>query len=365
MKEKIFLGILIIILSAVSLSAEGPEDEKDEEEQSSIYFLFHPIGFIDCMAEFEYTGIPLLEGTETVFGLNLTGGWVSRNYFLDISDAYILPGTSGFNSEDAEFKKIYLDWQLGIRQGFFWNERIGENLLEGFIYYNGCYEYNINDPQRPQQYFFNYSGSAEADGQFQTSVEFGGAYNDVSINDHSVKEGIEALLQLDCGPDFLNRSADYYHLNTEIKVYIPIIDIEPERGFNLFNIYLAERFKLGYANGDYVPVNVRYDNRADIRGVERERFNTKFTVTNNLELRINFPALFLPALMPGFLVYFDSAFYFEEAGYQGFLISTGAGLYLDIFGFFQVGVRLDYLINDFKMDGKKLTFPGLMFQFQF
>lgn len=356
LKKLLFLFLLIILFSGVLLAAE-------EESSSAFNYSVFPTDFWSGKIFFGYTGFSFIEGQETSLETEFRGGWLTQYSYYSGSFLNRLEPVEGFDYTDAEFKTGYLQGLFGIRQGFVRNKRNDKNLIEGFLYYKGRWETHENsDDNSP--WFMQLTDNPENDGIFQQSLVIGSAYNDVVRSTHAVKDGFDAGIVFDYAPSFINDPADYYTVVLEAAGYLPILDLNPGEKMNLFSIYLADRVKLAYTDGDYRPYNIRQENAASIRGIEEERLDSKLTIVNNFELRYNLPALFIPDLMFGLLTYFDAGYYYEDASYNGTVFSAGAGLYLDLFGAFQGGIRYDYLLKETRMD-ESLSSINMMLTFYF
>jgi hypothetical protein len=103
--------------------------------------------------------------------------------------------------------------------------------------------------------------------------------------------------------------------------------------------------------------------------VDEGSLDGNFKAVNNLEVRLLGPALFLPAIVPGLVAYFDAGC-FGSAGSPGsdawgFVASTGAGVFVDVFGFAQLTGYLHYRLVGENADGSALTPFAIDFTLKF
>jgi len=133
-------------------------------------------------------------------------------------------------------------------------------------------------------------------------------------------------------------------------------------------VYAGDFAAVDWVTGDPVPLNVRqsFGGRSPrtglgdaVRGVDSGSLDGDFKAVNNLEVRVLGPALFLPDIVPGLVVYLDAGI-FGSAGAPGpdawgFVASTGAGVFVDLFGFAQLTGYLHYRLVGENADGSALT----------
>lgn len=341
--KKVFFGLLFIFISGMIFA---------EKTASSFHFSGFPTDLWAGKISAGYTGLSLIEGEETSFETILSGGWLTRHSYYSGSFLNRETSTPSFNYETALFKMGFVQDLLGIRQGFIRNGRNSKNLIEGFIYYRGRWETHVK-PEGTNPSFFSLSDNPEKDGIFVNAAVVGLAYNDVVRNGHGVKNGLDGKISVEYAPDFINSTADYYSIVFEGMGYLPLYDSQPRKDMNLFSLYLADRIRVAHNGGGYRTFTVRREDALQLRGIERERQDSRFTAVNNLDLRMNLPSLFIPDLKFGILGFFDSGYYYEDTSYNGTYFSTGAALYLDIFGAFQGGIRYNYLLSGERMNTKK------------
>jgi hypothetical protein len=106
-----------------------------------------------------------------------------------------------------------------------------------------------------------------------------------------------------------------------------------------------------------------------VRGVDAGSLDVNFKVVNNLEVRLVGPALFLPTIVPGLVAYLDAGCFGgvgEPAPVEwGFVASTGAGVFVDLFGFAQLTGYVHYRLVGGNADGSALTPFAIDFTLKF
>ena len=353
------LLIIMLLLAAVGFNLSAEENSTGQQISLSVF----PTDIWAAKLSVEYTGLSLIPGQKTSLETIITGGWLKQDsYYTGSYDNRLVP-VSLFDYTNAMFKTGFIQDIIGIRQGFIANSRNGKNLLEAFLYYKGRWEGHYTSGGN-SPWFMNLTDNPEQESVFQSSIIAGTAYNGRFRNHHGVLDGLNADLRSEYAPGGMNTAADYYCLTGEVQGYLPLFDLNPESRMNTFSIYLADRIRAAYTDGSYRTYSIRLENAAEVRGIEKVRMDSKFTAVNNFEIRFNLPSLFIPDIKPGLLTYFDAGYYYEDSSYSGTVLSTGAGLYVDLFGAFQGGIRYNYLVNGEKMD-TRLSSINMMFTFYF
>jgi hypothetical protein len=310
-----------------------------------------------------YTGLELLEGRQTTLWLYAGGGWEKKPFYrladgtmvgdyLDLttgslSTAPILTDPAA----DPFYHRAEGKWQLGIVQGFVAAPEDRPDLVVGFLFYRGRYDAHFIDPgtliAADTSAWYDFP---DQDGIFQNSLLVGGAYQGIVRNVHTVKSGIEAEASVEWGPF---SPSDFLRLNATARFFLPIWDAAPDRDRNLFSVYAGDFVSVDWVTGDAVPLNVRQSFGGQsprtglggaVRGVDSGSLDGYFKTVNNLEVRVLGPALFIPAIVPGLVAYVDAGI-FGSAGSPGpaawgFVATTGAGVFVDFFGFAQITVYL-------------------------
>jgi len=102
-----------------------------------------------------------------------------------------------------------------------------------------------------------------------------------------------------------------------------------------------------------------------VRGVDSGSLDVNLKLVNNLELRVNLPAIVLPDLVPGVVVHWDAGYFAqvgESAGHvSGFVTTVGAGLYFNLFDLAHLAAYTHYRLDAVNADGS----PWVPFDLQF
>ena len=190
---------------------------------------------------------------------------------------------------------------------------------------------------------------------------------------HKSRSGVAAELSAEWGPGFffntLIGDSDFLRFNLGVRAFLPLFDVAPDRPVNLFCGYLADFFAVDYAVGFAAPVplairqtfggrNPQTGLGYAVRGVSWADYDTNLKAVNNLELRLELPALYIPDLVPGIIVFLDAGFYDQvgEAGIpaptpMGIIASTGIGISLDVLDLVTGAGYVDYRIDSENPNG--------------
>ena len=320
-----------------------------------------------------YRGLALIPEADTTIWAYAGGGYEWLSYYREPSGALVAPGALG--GRDPSFVRIEGAWRLGVEQGFAWNERTKRNLVEAFAFYRG--RYDLNESQ-PGQLLYDATIPDQA-GILLHTAQVGFAYDDLLFETkHKTRSGMAAELSAEWGPG----SLDYLRFNWTFRWFLPLYDVAPDRPVNLLSMYLGELYSVDYAMGlsSSVPLFIRQTfggrNQATglggaMRGVDSGSLDTNLKAVNNLEVRANLPALFLPDLVPGIVVFWDLGYYNQmgETGIavpgSGFVRSTGAGVYLDLLDIATVAAYVDYRLDAVNAGGSPWTLGAIEFGLHF
>jgi hypothetical protein len=329
-----------------------------------------------------FTGLELLEGRHTTIWLWGGGGWEKKTLYRladgTIVGDYFDLATGSLSSapaladpdEDPFFQRAEGKWQLGIVQGFVAAPDDRPDLLVGFLYYRGQYDVHLDQGallSAVPTYAF-----PDQDGILQHSLIAGAAWQAVIRNAHTVKSGLEAEASAEWGPF---APSDFVRLNATARYFLPLYDAAPSRDRNLFSVYAGDFLSVDWAIGDAVPLNIRQSFGGQkprtglgyaVRGVDTGSLDGDFKAVNNLEVRVLGPALALwgrkDAAVPGLVAYVDAGI-FGSAGSPGgeawgFVASTGAGVFVDLFNFAQLTLYLHYRMVGLNANGSPWSFPS-------
>ena len=374
MKRVSFAVLIIVILFAAGAAAyaEGGRSPLVFDVGLRLWGLDLGVG---------YRGLALLDGVDTTFWAYGGGAWEKMTYYR-VAETII---SGAYTGGDPVFHRADANWQLGIGQGFLWNDRIDANRLEAFLFYRGRYNSNLTEAGD----LILGSGLPDSAGMLLNTFFIGLAYDDVLFDKaHKMKSGISAEISAEYGPGFMFNAvfgnADFVRLNLTGRWFCPLYDAVPDRRGNLFSMYIAEFAAADWAvglNGAPVPYVVRrsFGGRDAprtglgyaVRGVDSGSLDTNLKLVNNLELRMNLPAIVLPDIVPGFLVHWDAG-YFSQVGessiaspLSGFVSTIGAGLYVNLFDLATLAAYVHYRLDGKNADGSALVPFDLQFGLHF
>jgi hypothetical protein len=328
-----------------------------------------------------YRGARLLPGVDTTIWTYLGGGYEWLTYYRDPSGELVSPGSLGaggaLSGYQPVFGRIEGAWAFGIDQGLAWNPRTGTNLVEAFLFYRG----RLDSNQIAQGELLYASSLPDRAGVFLNTILSGFGFNDVlNDNRHKVRSGLSAELSAEWGPRFffntLVGDSDFLRLNATLRWFLPLFDLAPDRPVNLLSVYLGEFASLDYsvAFGAPVPLYIRqtFGGRyaqqpiglgLQVRGVDPGAYDTNLKAVNNLELRFNLPAIVLPDMVPGAVLYWDIGCY-DQVGESGVLsppawgivTTTGIGVTLDFLDLATGAAYLTWRLDAPNADGTVLGF---------
>lgn len=307
---------------------------------------------------------PAVSEVETSIIGGLSAAYETLGYYRTPDGSLFTAGDAGFTAADASYSRFDLLWQVGIQQGILPRTDLPEDQAVAFAFYRGRYDL----PSRNDQQLYFSSGLPEVDGGLLGTVHAGLAYSNVTESDATAtKSGLQAEFVLGWGPSFLHNqvlgSADFTRTTLSGRGFIPLIERTPDGERNGFSSYLAMFAAVDWATGPDVPMAVRSSigtrserpgTGGSVRGYESGRFDATLKAVGNIEIRANLPSIVLtpklPVLIPGFLIYTDAGYYNDLAGFSptadeqsGALVSSGAGVYLDVRGIAQIIFYTNYL----------------------
>lgn len=372
---RLFLLFILFTTILSGLSAEESSDSSDWKfSVAGLRVLWFGVTPTGGDATLTYSGIELMEDLNTYLFFKFGGGYEEKVYY-HTADGSVLYDTYGL---DKEYKRraTNFQWEAALYQGLTWNERTDDNLLEAFLYYRGRFDdYNYNAPAYDSivPYLFDpASPFTDQEGLFGTSLMAGVCWKDLTEDSHQVQKGIYGEVSAEYGPRWLANAlfgdTDYWRLNLQAKAFLPLFDLDETSEKNIFSIYLGDYLSVDYSGGESVPVYViqtfggkglRKGLGGSVRGYDKYAWDTRFKAVNNLELRVNGPALGHPKLIPTLFGYFDAGYF---AGYQtapgvfttdaGFLCSAGAGIAINAFGIEHVRLSFDFPLIGERRDRK-------------
>jgi hypothetical protein len=301
-----------------------------------------------------YSGLTLFSGQDTKIVLGLSGAYESDSFYRKPSGRpYTPPEPDLFlQSGDAGYKKASATITSGIRQSFFFDRR-----LSAFLLYRSYLDINT-----PSKALIFSSDLADKDGIWQNSFTSGLIFSDIDSDvAHGTKKGLSAEVSVEAAPEFLGNSiygrASYGRVNFKLITHGVLFDLAPGSPRNLLSLVLSGRTAVDLLWGGYIPVNALtsiggyYRSSAlggVVRGVQSGRYDGPLKITQNVDLRLNLPSVWL--IVPAVAVYGDIGISDDPRpqrvdGARQLHTSTGAGFFLGISGF-DMGVSIDYHITE-------------------
>jgi hypothetical protein len=339
MKMRLPLIVLFLVLS-VSLFAEDPAASSESKGRDP--FLFNlGLRLIGADVSIGWRGLTQEPNPDTIIWAIVGGGYEWPNYFRTSANQLYTGG--GVNNPET-YTRIGGRVDLGLAQGFVWNENLKFNRFEAFGFIRTRLDYVSDDPAKNELILA--SGQPDAAGLFQASFLAGVSYKDLDKTDAHLKlSGLYAEASVEWGPQFLFNDlygrADFVRLNVTARGFLPLFDIDPQAELNILSGYAGAFFSVDWCGGASVPANIqqtfggrdgRFGLGGAVRGYEDARFDGRFKAVLNLEFRLNlWQFKIIDTFTPGVFAFFDSGYfnfiYYPE---DGFLFSTGAGVFLNV-----------------------------------
>lgn len=379
------LMLVFLVLMAPVLSLAADSGESADQERSALV-VDPDLKLWGLELHLGYRGLRLVPGVDTVFWLIAGAANEGMSYYRLPSGEIYRGGVSSVDPEtDPESRKWYYGWGAGISQGVLWNEETDSNLLELFLFYRARLDNHLadGDPETDQLLFR--SSIPDRDGLLQNAFLTGFSYNGV-VQDttHKIRRGVYGELSAEWGPSSLQSASagetGYLRFNATVKGFVPLYVAAPDRDRNLFSLYAGSFLSADYFIGDAVPLNIRQSFGGlsprtglggAVRGVDSGAFDSRFKAVCNLDLRATLPAIVHPDIVPGIVTYFDTGYYHEGGETEGpvspsgFIHTTGAGLYIDLFNFATLALYAHYYLNGENADGENLVLGELAFGLRF
>lgn len=370
-KRNYLLLSLCFLLSSLSVFSE---------EKRGDWIVSPIIQFYGLHMDIGYRGAEFIEGRDTIIWFGAGGYYLNQSFFrYPDGSLYYIPDGGIDADNDPHFWIFRGDWNVGLTQGFVWNDRINKNLIEGFIHYRGKFDKHFRNSEYDQLLFQSRTVS-DKEGILQNSILLGAALNDVSTSPITkVKKGVYSEVSFEWGPSFflnnLYGEADFFKLNGSIRGFLPIFELEPKNGLNLLSLYGGAFLLFDYTGGSRIPLNEGQSfgglaPRAGLGGAVRGVFDAAYAAplkgVFNIEARLNLPALFIKDIVPVLRVVFDSGYYNELDGvHQGLLFTTGGQFGINFFDFVVPSIGFFYFINGENVDRSRFMIFDLAFGFHF
>jgi len=316
----------------------------------------------------------------TTLWVHVGGGYEGMHYYRQSEELI----TAAFTGLEPSYDRAEAKWQLGIVQALIPDIEGGSNFLEAHVFYRGRYDRHIFDAST----LLDSSGAPDRDGIFQNSLFVALDLNDLHTDPHKVRSGYSAEVSAEWGPGFLFNSvfgsADFLRLNATARGFLPLFDIAAGFPLNLVSAYIGDFVSVDYALGigAPVPINVRQSFGGisprtglggAVRGLDTGSLDTSLKIVNNFDFRVNLPAIFLPNLVPGMVVYWDMGWYSQvgegslstPAPPSGFVSTIGAGLFINVLDIATLVGYTHYRLVGVNANGSAFTPFTIEFGLQF
>jgi hypothetical protein len=352
MKVSIRIIALVVLISVPVMGYAEPQ----------LAFSVAPSDFWAAQFQVGVEGLGAFPGLNTLVFVGGEAAYNGINYYRRPDGSPFLSGDGDFDADLISTNRFRGNWNLGIQQGILPPSREERDLLRIALKYEGYYFTTTGDVTGT---YLAAADRPETAGFINNALHLELDFDDSIRDGHYVANGMDARGEIEYAPGFMNDYSDYIHASAAIRTYLPVYDASPEEPMNRFSIYLANRTRVRYLTGAYVPVEEGYSNGISVRSIENERFDAPFVASSSLDLRFALPALFIPEIMPGVLLFTDLGYYYEDSEYNGLIISHGGAIYLNLFNYLQVGARMSLLSLGSKMDESIFTPVELMVFYAF
>ena len=325
---------------------------------------------------------PTIEGVETSITGLLSGAYQSSGYYRSPDGSYVVPADVIANGRILNYSLLDFTWELGIRQGIVPRTDALADAASVFFFYRGNYRYPFADDDA----LFFQSDLSDTVGSLRGSFVSGVAYNRVTQNTVTrVRNGVQAEIALEWGPSFLHNQivgiADYGRWSARAAGFLPLYALEPVRDRNRLSVYAAGFAAVDWATGPAIPETIRASiggrqvrpgTGGSVRGYGSGRFDATFKSVVNAELRVGLPAIALPVIVPGLVIYTDAGYYVDgaarspiESENQGLLLSSGIGASIDLFDAATLVFYTNYLWTERGNTGERWVPFAMGFGFHF
>jgi hypothetical protein len=359
-KAVIFIYLILILGINVSLQAQEPAENP---------LLFDPgLRIYGADLGVGFRGFHIFPGLDTILWVYVGSGYENIGYFRTPDGRPYDGEEAGYDPEISPYYwRVNARFDMGIAQGITWNKAINRNGLEVFVFYRLRFDLNLQNENTDADQLLFLSSKGDREGLLENSLFGGLSWNNVDTsNPHRLKSGFYAEASAEWGPEFMLNNiygiADFLRFNFTARGFVPIWDLNPASPANILSMYAGINFSFDYVVGNDIPLNVfnTFGGRKStpglgsaLRGYEDFRFDAPLKAVLNIELRTNLPAISLPNLIPGVVVYFDTGYYdFMDFDEQGILCSTGVGVFLNILDITSITVYTHFPL------GKELVAGG-------
>lgn len=382
MKRKLFCLLLVALFSCLSVFASGFHFVfGDAVQHPEIVWGFLP-AYIN--AGLGYDGFSLMSENTTDIQFLAGAGFSQRKLWQNPVDGSVI-------RENPLIYDVWdFDWSVRFLQGF-WNNPLNESkdLVTITLAYNGQFEMAKDsiasgktrdnggeNPVLTMDQFF--AGANRVDNNIYPEINGDGkflgtqlaTYIKINAMEDTIHEnnGFIGKLNLLWGPKALNSSldgfSDYFSLRADAIGAYTLYNYE-NGGKSWFSIVLADRMNFSFVTGDAIPAFIQGPESLGrkVRGFNTYTYNTKYTVVNNLDLRLAGPDMGVKGLAARVNLFFDMGYGWGELNntsieQSNFICSTGVQGTICFFDFIDLGYQIAYLISGEKYSSGSDKFVG-------
>ncbi len=332
---------------------------------------------------------PTVEGVETSITGLLSSAYESVGYYRNPDGSFFRVLEDGTDETDrgrVGYSRFDLVWQVGIQQGILPRHDVTADRAVAFLIYQGQFNHPFAGSEEESERLFFASSRPETAGSLRGSIIGGLAYSVVTTNEITrARRGLTAEVALEWGPPFLHNEvlavADYSRSTLSLRGYLPVFAAQPTEGRNRFSAYLAAYGAVDWASGPSIPLAVRQSiggrgprsaPGGSVRGYRGGHFDSTVKAIGNVEARMHLPAIVVPQVVPGLVLYTDAGYYLDTERISpvddenaGVLLSSGAGFFLDLFGSAELVFYTNYLWTEGDVSGSRWVPFSLGFGFHF
>jgi hypothetical protein len=311
------------------------------------------VGFLPTFltAGARYTGFQFIDGQKSDLLFIGGGGYTQRLVWRDSSGAQV----DTLLEDEQKFNVLTGAWKVLLEQGLLWSNATYSDLITFTVGYQGRYEQYMENQGGANSAFFVDSFYPEGDQLLANELVFG-ARMETMISQKVTKRGLDVEFMATYAPQWLlndlvgGSSVDYLNISLIIDGYFPLYEQRNESMMNTLSLFVADRVRLDYIEGEAVPVYAQKKSSLGdkMRGFEAYSYANSFSIVNNLDLRLSGPEVKIMGLFPRAALFVDLGYYTghlpnTDIKVDGsLLMSTGAEIAFSIFDFLNLGVRGNY-----------------------
>jgi hypothetical protein len=319
----------------------------------------------------------LVPGLDTTLWIGI-GGAYEPTFYLRKPDGTQVTSQDSEPSDALSFYTTGMSWGLGISQGLLRDIERTRNILESTLYYRGIL--TSNNPGGASLLLRQSGRPPDAYGILQNSLFLELALNVAQENERSgSKSGLFVETSLEWSPEFFFNTvvgkSDFSRLTLRVDYFLPLFVVPKDAEYTWASLTAGNNLIVDYLYGSYIPILARqsiggFQQRPGlggwVRGLEKGRFDAELKAVDNLELRMLFPSLVHPDLIPGIFAFLDSGYYrYTDSGSQGVVCTTGAGIVAAVFNKLHLSAYMSWALNVTKLDGSAFSPFGFSLQYHF